>query len=241
MLLSNTQRAKNAILLLWFTVGFKAISIFSDYIQVQVLSDIDRGVIDMPRIEANDSRQMVLAVLWAILLIISASTFIMWFRRAYHNLIKSGEQTQFTEGWAAGAWFTPILNLFRPYQIMIEMYDKTKEKLVANNLIGSSILSKRPLIIWWWILWTGLSIISRITSRLGNNLDTADALIKVTWVEILVDLLAMVSAVLLIKIIQDYSNVEPLLNQTVTEETRLLNERKTNLDVSDLEEFSDKM
>lgn len=37
------------------------------------------------------------------------------------------------ESWAAGSWFVPILNLFRPVSIMKEMYVRPKEFLTAEE------------------------------------------------------------------------------------------------------------
>lgn len=63
-----------------------------------------------------------------ILLIVLCVTCIMWFRRAYHNPYKIGiSYLSYSEGWAAGAWFVPFMNLVRPFTIMKEIWNKTQE------------------------------------------------------------------------------------------------------------------
>ncbi len=58
----------------------------------------------------------------------------MWFRRAYFNLHQKVSYLSHSEGWAAGSWFVPIVNLYRPYQIMKEIYVETKELFTKRGL-----------------------------------------------------------------------------------------------------------
>jgi hypothetical protein len=45
---------------------------------------------------------------------------VVWFWRAYKNLKLMGRAAR-APGWAIGGWFVPIMNLFRPYQMMKEL------------------------------------------------------------------------------------------------------------------------
>ena len=42
--------------------------------------------------------------------------FLVWFSRVRHNAGLWGPQRR-SRGWAIGAWFTPVVNLWFPYQI----------------------------------------------------------------------------------------------------------------------------
>jgi len=87
----------------------------------------------MEAAESNDLRQLVIAIISMVVALISAVTFIMWFRRAYFNLHSRVSKLSFTEGWAAGAWFVPIVNLGRPLNIMQELYNKTAALLKEKD------------------------------------------------------------------------------------------------------------
>ncbi|MEK7256950.1 MAG: DUF4328 domain-containing protein, partial [Bacteroidota bacterium] len=76
-----------------------------------------------------------------------------------------------SEGWAAGSWFVPILNLFRPYHIMKEIWDKTQEQIQSRPAVESS-----ELVGWWWAFWIIGNIIGRISFRLSLKADTVDEL-----------------------------------------------------------------
>jgi len=71
--------------------------------------------------------ELILCTIYFIFYSISVITFIMWFRRAYFNLHQKVNHLSYSEGWAAGSWFVPIINLYRPYQIMKEIYIETKK------------------------------------------------------------------------------------------------------------------
>jgi len=129
----NEQRAKSAIVLIWIVLAFEIISFISSYIQYDLLQTAaNGGQISMEYATANDTRERIVGITSMIVYIISAITFIQWFRRAYYNLHLRAELLSYTEGWAAGSWFVPIVNLIRPYRIMTELYEETNELLVKK-------------------------------------------------------------------------------------------------------------
>lgn len=69
--------------------------------------------------------------------------FLQWFRRAYYNLWKIGQRPDYTDGWAVGSWFIPVLNLFRPYAIMKEIWYDT-------GATPSATTDSRTVLRWWW-------------------------------------------------------------------------------------------
>ena len=58
--------------------------------------------------------------------LISGGTFILWLFRASRNLRALGNQSvEYSPGWAIGAWFIPIGNLFIPYQVTAEIWNRS--------------------------------------------------------------------------------------------------------------------
>jgi len=89
---------------------------------------------------------------------------IMWLRRAYYNLHQLPNiRPEFSEGWAAGAWFVPFLNLIRPYTIMREVWQDTQKAAWGRIVEPATILG------WWWAAFIIKMIISRITSKMGSS------------------------------------------------------------------------
>lgn len=207
---TNTRRSKNAILLIWIVLTIQVILCISSYFELNLLQTIlDGGYISLTEAESNDSRQQIIAVLFIIIYIISAITFIQWFRRAYFNLHILVKGLSHTEGWAAGAWFVPIVSLFKPYQIMAEMFEKTKQ-LISKHQLQSEFkdISSNSIGIWWTLFIIN-NIIGHIVFRLPS--DTLEEMILVSNINIYQIVIQIPLAILTIKVINQYSELESLL------------------------------
>jgi len=209
----NDQRARYAILFIWIILGLEVVSILSSYMQYDLLQNtagIDWLSHDV--ISQNDTRESVVAMIHMIFSLISAITFIQWFRRAYYNLHLRVDQLSQTEGWAAGCWFVPILNLFRPYQLMKEMYVETRRYLNDNGMVIKDMFNTNNLTLWW-TLWIVSNLIGQGVFRYSLRADTVEELSISTVSEMVVSALGIPLALVTIKLIKDYAKLETLLNK----------------------------
>lgn len=214
----NHERAKVAVILIWIMLGMDFVSLVSGYLQYDLLrTAADGGSLSMAAANANDNREQIIAIIYVIAYAISGITFIQWFRRAYFNLHIKVNHLSHGEGWAAGSWFVPILCLYRPFQIMKELYVETKELLVKKGLITNADLDVKYL-GWWWALWLLSSLISQFSMRFSLNAETIDQFIVGTVAEMISDSIGIILALITIKVIKDYSTIEPLLNE-ISDET----------------------
>ena len=149
--------------------------------------------------------------------ILSAVMFIQWFRRAYYNLHQKINHLSYSEGWAAGAWFVPILNLFRPYQIMKELYNETKNILLKNGLNISKSFSTNLLGLWW-TLWIIGNFLGQAVFQSARSAETIDELTTMTMLNMASSIFGIPLALIAIKVIKDYSNIETLLNEINNQE-----------------------
>lgn len=211
MLKPNQKRSKIAITLIWVCLIVNLISLFSSYLQYELLTQLSNGVeISNYKLEQNDSREQLIGYVSLIVSIISAVTFIQWFRRAYFNLHSLVPSLTFTEGWAAGSWFVPVIGFFRPYQIMIELYNKTIARLEEIKLIENQSFDVSFVKVWW-VLWIIVSIIGRVVYINISEAETIDKFIDYTVFSMVQSLLYIPLSFLTIKVIKDYSNFENIL------------------------------
>jgi len=127
---SNEKRAKLAILLIWFSMSADILSLISGYLQHDLLTSAANGAaVTIESAQANDSREKFMGIVTFCVFVVSGITFIQWFRRAYYNLQSRVNYLEFSEGWAAGSWFVPIVCLYKPYHMMLELYRKTDDYL----------------------------------------------------------------------------------------------------------------
>ncbi|MBF7091544.1 DUF4328 domain-containing protein [Flavobacterium sp. ALJ2] len=223
----NGQRAKNAILLIWIILSLKIVSLISSFLQYDMIQTAAAGgTISTDVANANDSREQVIGIIYLIAYVVSGVTFIQWFRRAYFNLHIITRPLSHTEGWAAGSWFLPFINLYRPYQIMAELYEKTKSFLDRNKITTTSSLSTATLAVWW-TLWIISNILGQIVFRYSMKAITIDQLNTSTILSIVLNVIGIPLALITIKVIKDYSQIEPLLIQT--EESKKQHQPVANL------------
>jgi hypothetical protein len=214
----NESRARVAIVMIWVVLGAQVLGYISEFMQLRMLNSILAGNgWDMDAIDANDNRQLLLAVLGFVALIVSAVTFIMWFRRAYYNLSLLDRTLSHTDGWAAGAWFVPILSLFRPFQIMREMFVHTNSVL-RLNIEGFPINNRLTLLGWWWALWIISNIWGNISFRIARGAETFEALHFSTSFALWEAVISVPLAILAFMVIKEYAGMERLLVHLQEEE-----------------------
>ena len=214
----NRQRAKNAITLIWIVLALEIISLISGYFQYDLLQvAANGGEISTETVTENDTREQIIAIVYLIAFIISAIAFIYWFRRAYFNLHLRVNHLSQTEGWAAGSWFVPIVCLYMPYQIMRELYQETKELLEKKELSTNESLTTSSLGLWW-TQWIINNIIGQFVYRYSMKAESIDELTISTVASMIGNVVGIPLALITIKVINDYSNVEPRLIEIMSEE-----------------------
>jgi hypothetical protein len=216
MLKTNQKRSQFAITLIWICLIVNLISLFSSYLQFQLLTQLSKGVeIANYKLEQNDSREQLVGIVTLIVSIISAVAFIQWFRRAYFNLHSLVPNLTYSEGWAAGSWFVPVIGFFRPYQIMVELYNKTIARLVERKLFDNQSFDLSFVKVWW-ALWIIVSIIGRVVYKYISEAETLEKFIDCTVFSIVESLLYIPLSLITIKVIKVYSNFENILLNDVT-------------------------
>ncbi|GAB2813188.1 DUF4328 domain-containing protein [Ferruginibacter profundus] len=215
---NNAQRAKAVNIIFIVLLVFNVVTIISDLMQLSLIRDLVAGKADTEAARTNDMRVSALAIGNLIVLICTMVFFILWFRRAYNNLHLTNEvNLLYTEGWAAGAWFVPFLNLVRPYQIMIEIWNKTQE--ATKNLLS---FKGGTIVGWWWAIYLISNIITNFTSRVFNDNTSLDGLTSSTYAQIVSNSFEIISITLTIIMVKKTADMEAKLYESfqITEDDK---------------------
>lgn len=205
----NTQRAKTALIFLWIVFSLNIISLISELMQYSLLqSAMSGGIVTEEDASSNDLRERIISILYTLAYIPCGILFICWFRRAYYNLHLRTDYLRFDEGWAAGSWFVPFLNLVRPVQIMRELYEQT-DAILVRRVDGYTERTNKTLIGFWWALWIISSILGRIFRN--SNGDTLSEICSYTENQMLLSVISIPLGLLAIKLVRDYSGMEAML------------------------------
>lgn len=208
----------------FYVLGFVQIAfIISSVLQYLLLERMQLGNYTQEEATANDVRHQIIAYTNVAVYIFCIVLFIFWFRRAYNNLNLSGRAyTKYPEGWAAGAWFVPFLNLARPYIIMKEIWEKTQE--ATHNLIT---YKPSKILGWWWVLWIINNIGTNFINRYFKERNVEE-LITSTIASIVFNFVELLTLLLLIIIVKNIMVFEKNLHESLLIEDETEGEDKLN-------------
>jgi hypothetical protein len=170
----------------------------------------DGSIITSEAAEVNDLRQQIVGILFLCAYIISGITFIRWMRRAYYNYQLKIDYALYKDAAVAYSWFVPILCLYRPYQIMKELFSETKRLLAGPSEEKSGNFSS-SYIGGWWALWIISSIAGQISFRIMLNAETVSELTDSTLASIISAFIDLPLGIITLAVIKDYSKMEPAL------------------------------
>ncbi|TLN26675.1 DUF4328 domain-containing protein [bacterium] len=113
--------------------------------------------------------------------------FLVWVYRANKNLHSlSNTAMVHSPGWSVGWFFIPIANLFKPYQVLRELWVVSSRGRVSST----------ALVGWWWAIWLVSNFVGRLAARsVGAVADTATKIMSLD-AYIFSDMLTVASALL---------------------------------------------
>ena len=182
------------------------VSIVSTISEIGLLQRIESGqFVSDSEIDANDVRQGIIGLLYSASSIIAAIAFLRWIHLASKNLAPLGAGGQrFSPGWAVGWWFIPIMWLFRPYQVMAEIWRGSYPETGPD---AWQDLPVSPLMGFWWATWLVSGWVAYAAILFFFSSDTSiDGLIMGDFVSIAYDVVSMVSLILVIILIRQITS-----------------------------------
>jgi hypothetical protein len=122
--------------------------------------------------------------------------FLAWIHRVHRNLpaLEAGD-LKYSPGWAVGYFFIPILNLFRPCQVMLEIWRESDPARlqVPGESLETTKASSAAIVGWWWASFLLIYLVNQ-GSRPFHDINTVGP-IAVLWIGIVSALVSIVAAV----------------------------------------------
>lgn len=210
-----TRLTQSLRFLLYVYILIYAISIFSNVMQYQLLSDFKLGIYSSGALattvaEANDKRQMIIGLCQLGVTIPVYIFFAMWIYRANFNVRALGAQNmKFSPGWSIGCQFVPIINLWYPYQAMKEIWKASKNPLSWKIQECGLIL---PL---WWFLIIVCYVFGNMFYKATLKSNDIDRLIRISQFSIAIDIMTIIIAFISIIIIKQIYEMQMLNSKLV--------------------------
>jgi hypothetical protein len=198
------QRARWAQIALGAGVVMAAVSFFFALERQSLLSDT--GSLFRSEVEASDDKVRTVGWIGVVVYLTVAAVFLAWFHRAYSNLerLQVGP-LRYTKGWAIGAWFVPILALFRPKQLANDLTRGSDPDLPANDPNWTA----RPypdLVTWWWATWLIANLIGGQAFSRSLNAQTIDEHKSVATLTLISDVFLVGAGVLAILFVNEVTS-----------------------------------
>jgi hypothetical protein len=139
--------------LMWCGIGFTVIDMFCNIAKLALLFAPDTQT----QVNEIDSFRGIFGLALCGFYIAEVIIFCIWVHRASvncHHFIASNRtpspSMRFSPGWAVGCWFVPFLNLWRPYQVIKEIW-----KVSANPASWKSEEGSALLVAYWTLTLIG--------------------------------------------------------------------------------------
>jgi hypothetical protein len=145
----------------------------------------------------------------------TAVAFVVWFSRAYKNVrALGGRNARYRAGWAIGAWFVPILNLFRPKQLANDIWRASDPDVPPGGDSRGARLP--PLLNWWWGAWIVASLLNNRSGLSSLRAQTAEEERVATVLSLASDVLSIIAAILAILVVRSLTQLQDARAQRLT-------------------------
>ncbi|MEV6675118.1 DUF4328 domain-containing protein [Streptomyces sp. NPDC051162] len=146
------------------------------------------------------------AGLWQTMSMLATSVvFIVWFHRARVNAEYFAQDIcTMGRGWAIGAWFIPVANLWLPYRVAREVWQASAQSTPDGSWRK---VSHAPVKAWWFLLIGALAV-DKIGSTFYNHADSPHALRQASTIVMISDLLSVAAAVFAILFVRKLTTMQ---------------------------------
>ncbi|WP_447050088.1 DUF4328 domain-containing protein [Streptomyces rosealbus] len=157
--------------------------------------------------ERADTLYAVSGWLQAAALVATCVVFLCWFHRVRVNAeVFEPHQHSKARGWTVGGWFVPVVNLWFPRRIALDIWDASVESPAAPDrpvrLGAATTRAAHPLINGWWTLWVASLFFGRWATSAyweAEAADEVDAAISRMMFSDALDIAAAVLAILFVR------------------------------------------
>ncbi len=194
--------------LLYLLIIISIISIISDIKEYKLLSDIQNGIytskaIVMEKAQSNDKRQQEIAIVNLGISVLSLIFLFIWIHRVNHNgHLFDDSVMKISPGWSVGYFFIPILSLWKPYEILKEIW------MVSINPNELKKIPKHTFISLWWFFTLLTITLFSIYRHLISGAEKINELINANLLSQLSSFTRILSAVFLIIVINKISQMQ---------------------------------
>jgi hypothetical protein len=187
---------------------FDLINAWSNYEQLLLFQDLNNGLtVDDSVLERNEEREEIISICIFAIFIVTGIVFAKWTHQAVVNSRGFGSKSmKYTPGWAAAYYFIPIINIYKPYKVMMEVWKVSMNPNNWQNQGGTLLIS------FWWYSWIIVGYVGIAVSKQFFKSETLEAYIQAYQLYIAHDVANFIVALLAILVVNTiYNNQKRLV------------------------------
>ncbi len=182
------------------TILVEIVSVGAILGELSLMLDARAGrTVDLARAHASDARMNTIANLSLVVFLATLIAWCMWQHRAQRNVHALGRGAlRYSPAWAVGCWFVPIVNLWKPFGAMSELWRASGPSADPSSWRAGRAWS---VIGFWWAAYLAGNTISSVggLQRTGTDLDS---IIAGDYIILLGRAVSTVAAILAIVIVR---------------------------------------
>jgi hypothetical protein len=147
--------ARWATIALIATMAVAWVAVGVDLAELRLLLQATGGTyVALEEREAQFTTNQILFWTQLTLFVATAVAFLSWLFQARVNLRAFGiRRPSYSRGWVVGSFFVPLVNLFRPYQVIREIWQASNPE--GQDAFNWRSLPVPKLLLVWWLLFVG--------------------------------------------------------------------------------------
>jgi heme/copper-type cytochrome/quinol oxidase subunit 2 len=187
-------------------IGLEALFAVADAIVTQNTANVVQEYTDgngtMEDLRAADALTLMVTVPGMLVTIAAGVTFIVWIYRSRRNAerVTYSSEHRHKRGWVIGSWFTPIVNLWFPLQIVQDVWRAFDPRQQDRPLQARD---NNGFVLAWWLVFLLMTWGDRGVARLALRDADFATIATWTWVTTVVTIVAAAFAVVLVRRLTD--------------------------------------
>lgn len=192
---SVAVRSQSTLVLLGLTGALDAATFLYLLPGIPLVDRIQHGSATPAEVNEFVSVSATLDGLWALLFVATAIAFLAWLYGSVRNTPPLGGGVPYwSPAWSVGWWFVPIANLYFPYKVVRELYDRL---WVPEAPRGGGY------VVAWWLIWLAGNLLIRGSANLYESAPDTDQLRVGLMVNAVGEALLVAAAILAIVIVRE--------------------------------------
>ena len=189
---------------LWLHMFIAAFAVVVNALEFDFFKDIENQSFQTEEeliIAGNliDQLHVVAFISFLITFILGGIVIFKWIYRSNINAgLLGAKDMKFSPGWSVGWFFIPVVNLWKPFQAMQEIYN------ASLNPANWKDLGKPKIVLQWWGLWMISNSLNQFNNKKAEKAETISELINVNllnqageilWIILCVTFLSLVKKI----------------------------------------------